>query len=81
MKISSSNIREASYDKKTKSLKMIFINRPTWTYTYINVPPKIWTEFIKAGSKGIYFSERIKNDYQYKRTVKVWKPKKVKKTT
>lgn len=76
MKISSSNIREASYDKKTKVLTMIFINRPTWVYKYINVPPKIWTGLIKAESKGIYFAERIKNDYQFKRTVKVGKPKK-----
>lgn len=80
MKVASSNIREASYDKKTKVLTMIFINRPTWVYKYINVPPKIWTGFLKAESKGSYFISRIKDDYQFKRTVKTWKPKKEKKT-
>lgn len=68
MKIYSSNIATADYDKNEHKLIMTFINRPSWTYTYYNVPPRIWVKFIQAESHGQYFSSHIRDVYSYSRT-------------
>ena len=49
---------------------MTFINRPRWVYLYYNVSNKIWAEFIRSNSKGQYFSQIIKDKFQYSRTIK-----------
>ena len=67
MKIVSSNIRTASYDRKNRQLQMTFINRPRWVYIYYKVPPNIWVEFVKSDSKGQYFSQIIRDRFQYTR--------------
>lgn len=67
MRVYSSNIKTADYDRKTRELKMTFINRPRWKYIYYNVSPRIWTEFVKSESKGQYHAQIIKNNYQYTR--------------
>lgn len=69
MKIVSSNIMSADYDRTKRELTMVFINRPRWVYTYYNVPIKIWNEFIRSQSKGEYFSAVIRDVYRYKRMV------------
>lgn len=46
---------------------MTFINRPRWVYVYHKVPPNIWVEFVKSESKGQYFSQIIKDRFQYTR--------------
>ena len=69
MQIVSSNIRTANYDRKSWTLTLTFINRPRWTYTYFKVPPRIWVEFVKAGSKGTYFTDIIRDRFQYSRTI------------
>lgn len=48
---------------------MTFINRPRWVYTYYKVPPRIWVEFVKSNSKGQYFSDIIRDNYQYNKIV------------
>lgn len=70
MNISSSNIRTADYDRKSRTLTMVFINRPRWVYTYYNVPSTVWTRFLQSNSKGQYFSAAIRDIYQYSRTIK-----------
>nr|DAU29236.1 MAG TPA: KTSC domain [Caudoviricetes sp.] len=67
MNIISSNIRTATYDRKKRELQMTFINRPRWVYTYYKVPPNIWTEFVRSDSKGQYFSQIIRDRFQYSR--------------
>lgn len=70
MQINSSNIREADYDRKSRLLRMTFINRPRWEYTYYNVPPTIWARFLQASSKGGYFSDFIRDVFRYSRIIK-----------
>ena len=67
MRIISSNIRTASYDRKNRQLRMTFINRPRWVYIYYKVPPNIWVEFVRSDSKGQYFSQIIRDRFQYTR--------------
>ena len=69
MKIISSNIKEADYDRKSKQLTILFINRPRWKYTYYNVSPQRWVNFIKAKSKGEYFSKYIRDVYNFKKVI------------
>ena len=69
MQVVSSNIKTADYDRTTQRLTLIFVNRPRWVYTYYHVSPKVWVEFLKAQSKGTYFSAAIKDNYNYRRTI------------
>lgn len=69
MIIVSSNIKTADYDRVKRELRMTFINRPRWVYTYYKVPPRIWVEFVKSNSKGQYFSDIIRDNYQYNKIV------------
>lgn len=65
MQIVSSNIKTADYDRTKRELKMTFINRPRWRYTYYKVSPRIWVEFVRSQSKGQYFSDIIRDHYMY----------------
>lgn len=67
IRVSSSNIKTIAYDIDTKTLFITFINRPTWRYSYFHVPPKVWTKFLNADSKGKYFSDYVKDQYTYTR--------------
>lgn len=69
MRVKSSNIKTAEYDKRTHLLVLTFINRPTWVYTYKAVPAKVWTNFIKADSQGQYFANYIKDEYNFTRSI------------
>lgn len=69
MIIVSSNIKTADYDRVKRELRMTFINRPRWVYIYYKVPPRIWVEFVKSNSKGQYFSDIIRDNYQYNKIV------------
>lgn len=69
MKIASSNIATADYDRNTRVLTMTFINRPFWKYEYQRVPIRVWTDFLRSESKGQYFSGAIRNIYRYKRII------------
>lgn len=68
MRIASSNIRTAEYNAKTRELKMTFVKRPMWEYTYYKVSPRIWVEFVRSDSKGRYHADIIKPKYSYSRT-------------
>lgn len=69
MQIVSSNIKTADYDRVKRQLKMTFVNRPKWLYTYYKVSPRIWVEFVRSSSKGQFFSEIIRDKYMYRRTI------------
>lgn len=69
MRIISSNIKTADYDRKKRELRMTFVNRPRWLYTYYKVPIRIWVEFVRSQSKGQYFSQIIREKYRYSRIV------------
>ena len=46
------------------TLSVQFRNSGVW-YDYYDVPPEIWGEFKNAESKGSYFNECIKGQYEY----------------
>lgn len=69
MKINSSNIKSAEYDKSNHILTLVFINRPIWVYSYRAVPPRVWTGFLKAQSQGKYFANYIKDQYVFVRSI------------
>lgn len=70
MLVNSSNIKSAEYDRRTLKLTMVFINRPTWVYTYSGVSLRVWGEFLRSESKGTYFSHNIRDVFPYKKTIK-----------
>ena len=63
----SSNIKTAEYYSREKVLVLTFVNRPRWEYTYYHVSPKIWAAFVRAESKGRYFADYIRDQYQFSR--------------
>lgn len=69
MRIVSSNIKTADYDRIKRELKMTFINRPRWVYIYYKVPPRIWVEFVKSQSKGQYFTQIIREGFLYRKII------------
>lgn len=69
MQIVSSNIRTADYDRIKRELTMTFIKRPRWVYVFHKVPPRIWVEFVRSKSKGQYFSQIIKETFNYTKLI------------
>lgn len=67
MKIHSSNIKEAFYNRRERTLTIYFINRPKWKYVYQKVPVTVWIKFLRAESQGKYFHDYIKDAYIFKR--------------
>ena len=70
MRVVSSHIKTAEYNRQRRELTMTFINRPRWVYVFYNISPKIWVEFVRAQSKGQYFWAVIRDFYPYKITFK-----------
>lgn len=56
----SSNIAGARYDKETKKLEVDF--HRSGTYVYDKFPPKMWSQFKSALSKGTFLSTHIIKD-------------------
>lgn len=69
MRIVSSNIATADYNRTTRELKVTFKKRPLWEYTYYKVPIRVWVEFVRCDSKGRYFSDIIEPRYFYNRKI------------
>ena len=65
--IGSSNLWKADYDRMKMEMTIVFLNRKNWLYTYQGVPIRVWTNFLKAESKGQYFASFIKDNYIYSR--------------
>jgi len=61
--VKSSNISEIGYDGKTETLYVRFVSGSM--YAYSGVPEKRAMGLFNADSKGEYFADNIKNDYQY----------------
>ena len=61
----SSNIRSIGYEDATQTLEIEFMN--CWIYQYYNVREIIYSEMMKANSKGKFFYYYIKNRYPYSR--------------
>lgn len=61
--VSSSNLSAVGYESGT--LYVSFHNGGY--YSYNNVPEYVFHELLNAPSKGVYFSENIKNSYTFTR--------------
>jgi hypothetical protein len=59
-KLDSSFVRRISYDSKRKELTVQLLNN---IYIYENFPNKKAIEFINSESKGKYFNQNIKDEY------------------
>lgn len=60
-------IYQAQYDDKTRVLVITFQYGPPknydGTYKYVDVPPEVFQGFLNAESKGKYFNENIRNNF------------------
>lgn len=68
-RIGSSNILKVAYDKQSRTMQIVFINRPNWLYTYYDMNIQRYTAFLKAQSKGEYFTRHIKENYKFKKEI------------
>jgi len=64
--VASTNISSIGYDEGTQTLEVEFHSRSI--YQYYNVPPNLFEELLKAGSKGRFLNTYIKNAYPFSRT-------------
>ena len=60
--VSSSNLVSVGYDEESETLEIEFQNG---IYQYFDVPKTIFEELMSTSSKGRYFNQNIKDDYQY----------------
>lgn len=63
--VDSTNLDWVAYDKDKKELYVQFKNGGY--YVYYDVPEDIFTDLLKAGSKGRYHAMKIKYKFKYKR--------------
>lgn len=62
MKVQSSNIQDVSYDAKSQTMVVTFHGGSK--YLYRDIPDGVYQRLISAGSKGSYFAQYIRNNYQ-----------------
>jgi len=60
--VSSSNLRSIGYEPETTTLEVEFNHGGI--YQYHGVPDEVFGELMQAGSHGIYFNSRIKDNYE-----------------
>jgi len=59
----SSFITEIAYDDASRTLAIRMKNGKEYHYT--DVEPEMYTRFLAAGSKGIFFSGNVKDNYKF----------------
>lgn len=55
-----------SYSREDRVLRVQFRDSGAW-YRYYDFEPAMWKEFKQADSKGGYFNQHIKGQYEYKK--------------
>ena len=63
--VRSSNIRSVGYEANVQGLELEF--RSGGIYRYAGVPEKIYSNLMRAESKGSYFHNQIKDRYPFTR--------------
>jgi len=61
----SSVIASFHYDESNSALEILFVSGIT--YIYSDVPKNVFDNMRKAKSKGVYFNEKIKGNYNFER--------------
>lgn len=62
--VESSMIQAVGYDETLQTLRVVFNNGRV--YEYLQVPPAVYTELMKADSKGRYLHSLIIDQYPYR---------------
>jgi len=62
--VPSSVIREASYNRETKELRVTFVSGRV--YVYAGVPKTIYDTFCNASSRGSFFNAAIRGRYPFR---------------
>jgi hypothetical protein len=62
-RVTSSMIGAIEYSEADAELYVTF--HTTGTYTYYGVPKRVYDAFLKAGSKGTFFNEHIRDEHPY----------------
>ena len=63
--VASSNLASVGYDTVTQTLEIEFLSGSV--YQYYNVPENLYDQLMRAGSKGRFFHQYIRNAYPYSR--------------
>jgi KTSC domain-containing protein len=59
--VDSSAISSVGYDARRSMLEVEF--RRGAVYDYLEVPPRVWKDLLKAPSKGRFFSQHIRGQF------------------
>lgn len=62
IRVSSSAISAVGYDPDTRRMKITFVQGHT--YDFYRVPQYVFDGLLRAGSKGGYYNDHIKDRYQ-----------------
>lgn len=62
IRVSSSAISAVGYDPDTRRMKITFVQGHT--YDFCRVPQYVFDGLLRAGSKGGYYNDHIKDRYQ-----------------
>jgi KTSC domain len=60
--VSSSAISAIGYDATTMRMRIQFV--AGYTYDFCHVPEAVFNGFMRAGSKGAYYNDHIRDRYQ-----------------
>jgi hypothetical protein len=63
--VESTTVRSVGYEVHTKILEIEFQSGEV--YQYLDVPAAVHRKFQSAGSKGRYFNDEIRDDYEFVR--------------
>ena len=63
-RVESSMIRRIEYEEPTRELDITFTSGKT--YTYVDVPKSVYQRFVRAPSKGQFFNDYIKDQYEFR---------------
>ena len=67
LRVESSNLESVGYDYKLGTLEIEF--KVGSVYQYFNVPASDFDQLMATPSKGSYFDEHIKNNYQFQKVL------------
>jgi hypothetical protein len=62
IRVSSSAITAIGYDAATRRMKIQF--SAGYTYDFCGVPESVFNGLLRAGSKGTYYNDHIRDRYQ-----------------
>lgn len=60
----SSAIQQCEYHPKKKELDILFTDGTM--ASYLDVPEKVWVDFVNSGSPGSFFNQKIRDVYKFK---------------